>query len=237
MNESAHSHRQNSAEEPPRFRWIDIAFGARRGSPTREARGFLAIGQRAFGVIAIGGIARGLITLGGISIGVLSFGGISVGGWALGGLALGGFAVGGAAAGYVAQGGGAVGRYACGGAAWGTHALSPASFFDQPPTPQSLTFFATYGNPGCRAMVANYATVKEARQHASPERLADELQRMREAQAEARLLHEQSMKAGREQLDAALKEADAAIAAAREQQRLRQDASKPNAPIDPPHPP
>jgi zinc protease len=110
------------------------------GQRAPAARGWIAIGERAYGVIfafgniavggiALGGISAGVIALGGLGLGVLtiaglavgvaSFGGLAVGVVSLGGLAVGVGAVGGMAIGYWALGGGAIAwRAARGGLAW-----------------------------------------------------------------------------------------------------------------------
>jgi hypothetical protein len=105
-----------------------LLTGVRR---QHAARGWLALGDRAYGVIfamgnvAVGGIAVGgllsvgVIALGGITVGGLAIGGLSLGVLAFGGLSGGVFALGGMAMGWMAFGGGAVAwRAAKGGGAW-----------------------------------------------------------------------------------------------------------------------
>lgn len=103
--------------------------------PMAEARGILAIGNRARGVVALGGLSMGVVSLGGLSIGALALGGGALGGLALGGIsagmmAAGGcavgllYAVGGLAIGSVAQGGLAIGEAAIGAKALGKAAFS-----------------------------------------------------------------------------------------------------------------
>ncbi len=112
---------------------IHVNFGPIRSLQVREAavaRGWIAIGDRAYGVLfALGNIACGAISVGGVSVGLVSVGGVCAGGLALGGLsvgaisfgglALGGLAFGGLALGWEAFGGGAIAwRAAFGGLAW-----------------------------------------------------------------------------------------------------------------------
>jgi zinc protease len=86
------------------------------------ARGWIAIGDRAFGVIfALGNVAVGSVAVGGVfSAGLLALGSISVGGLALGAFGLGIVGIGGLGSGLFAFGGIAVGWFALGGcaAAW-----------------------------------------------------------------------------------------------------------------------
>ena len=120
---------------------VDIAIGPRpeAGESRGNARGIIAIGDKATGAIAIGGFARGIVAIGGGAIGVCSIGGGSiglitaVGGGAIGGVALGGgalglFATGGGAVGVVAQGGSALGVVAQGAMAIGVYARGVTAF-------------------------------------------------------------------------------------------------------------
>ncbi len=92
-------------------------------SEAGEAKGWIAIGDRATGLIAIGGIARGGIAIGGLAFGLASFGGVAIGVFALGGLGLGFLGIGGLGMGWNAAGGLAVGIHdACGGGAFAYHA-------------------------------------------------------------------------------------------------------------------
>jgi len=87
-----------------------------------EARGIIAVGDKACGVFAFGGVALGVVACGGLARGLVAIGGaafglISIGGFALGLL----FAFGGFSVGALALGGGAVGWHACGGMVFGWH--------------------------------------------------------------------------------------------------------------------
>ncbi len=90
------------------------------GKPAASvARGWIAIGDRAYGIVlAVGNFAVGGIALGGISFGVLALGGLGIGVIGFGGFGGGIFAAGGGAVGLVATGGLAVGWLALGGAAF-----------------------------------------------------------------------------------------------------------------------
>jgi RNA polymerase sigma factor (sigma-70 family) len=102
---------------------VDINFGPLLPSAdslsrpaARVARGWIALGERAYGVlfaagnIAVGSIALGTVSIGGVAcgalgIGMVGFGGLGMGVLALGGGAIGLFAVGGLAVGWMASGG------------------------------------------------------------------------------------------------------------------------------------
>jgi len=102
------------------FPLVHAHMGRRvHGTPTRTARGWIAVGERAVGLFAFGGVAMGGFAFGGICLGLTGFGGIAAGGFAWGGLAIGGLAWGGVALGYIAFGGMAAGVYAIGGQAFG----------------------------------------------------------------------------------------------------------------------
>ncbi len=102
------------------FPLVHAHMGRRvHGTPTRTARGWIAVGERAIGLFAFGGVSIGGFAFGGVSLGLAGFGGIAAGGLAWGGLAIGGLAWGGVAVGYIAFGGLAAGVYAIGGAAFG----------------------------------------------------------------------------------------------------------------------
>jgi RNA polymerase sigma factor (sigma-70 family) len=106
---------------------VHINFGspavhpADTGVPMRKphiARGWIAIGDRAYGIVlAVGGIATGGIAFGGVSMGGIAFGGASIGLVGIGGFGAGLFAYGGCAVGVFAVGGLALGWLALGGAA------------------------------------------------------------------------------------------------------------------------
>ena len=103
------------------------------GQPFRVAKGWFAVGDRAYGGIACGVVAVGGITSGAVSFSLLAgfsgaavslgvaCGGFALGTLATGGLSLGFLAFGGLAFGYGAVGGFARGRYAMGGNADGTY--------------------------------------------------------------------------------------------------------------------
>ncbi len=119
---------------------VEIRFGSPRPSPGEApdgrrppnvARGWIALGERAYGVIfamgnvAVGGIAvggvfsAGLVALGAINLGVVAVGALSIGVVGIGGLGAGVFALGGVAVGWFAAGGCAMAwRAAKGGVAW-----------------------------------------------------------------------------------------------------------------------
>ncbi len=94
------------------------------GHRPRIARGWIAVGDRAYGVlIAAGGMASGLVAVGGVCFGAVALGGICAGLLSFGGLALGLIAVGGVGVGWDAVGGLAVGWHsAAGGLAVAWHA-------------------------------------------------------------------------------------------------------------------
>jgi RNA polymerase sigma factor (sigma-70 family) len=111
---------------------VHINFGsptlhpADTGVPGRKphiARGWIAIGDRAYGIVlAVGSIATGGIAFGGVSMGGIAFGGAAFGLIGVGGFGAGLFAYGGCAIGIFAVGGLALGWLAVGGLAlalWG----------------------------------------------------------------------------------------------------------------------
>lgn len=98
-----------------------IGYRVGLGRQPLQARGWLAVGDRATGFIALGGTAFGVIAIGGRAVGLLALGGLAAGAIALGGLAAGGLAIGGMAVGHTAAGGCAVGWQAAGGIAVGSH--------------------------------------------------------------------------------------------------------------------
>jgi len=113
-----------------RARWlglplVHVNFGSPSAALGREvkrqpniARGWIAIGDRAYGALAIGNIAVGGIALGGICCGGVALGGLGIGVIGCGGFGAGLFAAGGGAAGWLAAGGLAIGWLAFGGAAF-----------------------------------------------------------------------------------------------------------------------
>lgn len=89
---------------------VHIRTGARAGEKMGTAKGWIAIGDRAYGILfAAGGVAVGGISFGGAAVGVIAIGGACVGLLAIGGFALGGIAMGGGAIGIIAAGGVATG--------------------------------------------------------------------------------------------------------------------------------
>jgi RNA polymerase sigma factor (sigma-70 family) len=98
-------------------------FVNQRGLWRRQtARGWIAVGDRAFGLFAFGNLAIGGVACGGISVGAVAVGGITVGGFCFGGLAIGAVALAGLALGGLACGGFAAGWQAVGGGAFGWRA-------------------------------------------------------------------------------------------------------------------
>jgi RNA polymerase sigma factor (sigma-70 family) len=94
------------------------ADAAQGGRKSKIARGWIAIGDRAYGIIlAVGGIATGGIAIGGVSMGGIAFGGAAFGLVGIGGFGAGLFAFGGGAIGVFAVGGLALGWLALGGLA------------------------------------------------------------------------------------------------------------------------
>ena len=74
---------------------IDINLGVSADGTPTTAKGWIAIGAKAYGlVLAIGAIAIAPISWGGISLGVLTYGGIALGIWAVGVFTLGWKAIG-----------------------------------------------------------------------------------------------------------------------------------------------
>jgi hypothetical protein len=102
---------------------LHICFNCVKDGKTLPAKGWIAIGTKAYGIIfAFGAIAVGCVSMGGLAIGLLAIGGFGIGFLAFGGMAVGFAAIGGAAIGYVACGGGAIGWLgASGGAVWTRH--------------------------------------------------------------------------------------------------------------------
>ena len=119
---------------------LHVCFNCIKDGKTLPAKGWIAIGTRAYGILfAFGAVAVGGISSGGLAIGLVAIGGVGAGLFAFGGLAVGFAAMGGAAAGYVAFGGGAIGwlgasggatlarHFAQGGGAIAQHANDPAA--------------------------------------------------------------------------------------------------------------
>ena len=119
---------------------VHIRFNVLEADKFLPAKGWVAIGNRAFGVLfAYGAIAVGCISMGGLAFGLLALGGFGIGFLAFGGASLGVAAMGGASVGWIAFGGGAVGwlaaaggravahYFAVGGTALAQHANDPAA--------------------------------------------------------------------------------------------------------------
>jgi RNA polymerase sigma factor (sigma-70 family) len=119
---------------------LHVRFNCVAAGKTLPAKGWIAIGEKAYGILfAFGAIAVGGISSGGLAFGLVALGGVGIGFLAFGGLALGFAVMGGAAAGYVAFGGGAIGwlgasggatlarHFALGGGAIAQHANDPAA--------------------------------------------------------------------------------------------------------------
>jgi zinc protease len=117
---------------------VHVRFNRDMAAP--PAKGWIAIGTKAYGVIfAAGAFAVGFISWGALAFGVVALGGVGIGLLAFGGLALGLGATGGGAIGYVAFGGGAIGwlgaaggatlahHFAVGGGAMAQHANDHAA--------------------------------------------------------------------------------------------------------------
>ena len=102
---------------------VHILFNAEENGKPMAARGWVAIGTRAYGILyAAGVVSVGGISCGATAIGIIAIGGSSIGLFSFGGFALGFAAMGGASIGYMAIGGGAIGWLAAsGGAAVARH--------------------------------------------------------------------------------------------------------------------
>jgi RNA polymerase sigma factor (sigma-70 family) len=102
---------------------LHIRLNCVEAGKTLPAKGWVAVGNRAYGILfAAGTIAVGAISCGPVAVGVLAGGAFGIGLFAFGGLAIGLAAIGGAAVGYVAFGGGVIGWLgASGGAALAHH--------------------------------------------------------------------------------------------------------------------
>lgn len=120
---------------------VHIHFGTDEQGNMRTAKGWIAIGTKAYGVLyAAGALAVGGISCGAQAVGIIAIGGFGVGVFAFGGMALGILALGGASIGYLAFGGGAIGwlgamggatlarHYAVGGGAIAEHANDHAAY-------------------------------------------------------------------------------------------------------------
>ncbi|PWU13714.1 MAG: sigma-70 family RNA polymerase sigma factor [Verrucomicrobia bacterium] len=119
---------------------LHIRVNCVEGGKTLPAKGWIAVGNRAYGILfAAGTFAVGGMSCGPLAVGAVALGGFGLGLFAFGGLAVGAAAIGGAALGYVAYGGGAIGwlgasggavlarHFAMGGGALATHANDPAA--------------------------------------------------------------------------------------------------------------
>jgi hypothetical protein len=102
---------------------LHVRFNCVEAGKTLPAKGWIAVGDRAYGILfAFGAIAVGGISCGPLAVGLVALGGFGIGLFAFGGLAVGFAAMGGAAVGYVAFGGGAIGWLgASGGAVLARH--------------------------------------------------------------------------------------------------------------------
>ena len=122
------------------FPLLHVRFNCVAAGKTLPAKGWIAVGNRAYGIVfAAGTIAVGGISCGPLAVGLLALGGCGIGLFAFGGLALGFAAIGGAAVGYLAFGGGAIGwlgasggavvarHFALGGGAIAQHANDQAA--------------------------------------------------------------------------------------------------------------
>ena len=140
---------------------IHVNVGGTPEARMPVAKGWIAIGAKAYGVlfaagavaiggISFGGLAVGLVTWGGLGIGALVWGGFALGIWSMGGLAVGWKAIGGCALGWSAvQGGVALARdFAQGAVAWAAHAndASAAAFFRKDDFFQLAREFGTHAH-------------------------------------------------------------------------------------------
>jgi RNA polymerase sigma factor (sigma-70 family) len=98
---------------------VHIRWNCEEGGKTLAAKGWIAMGNKAFGVIyATGQFSIGCISMGVVPIGLVSVGAFAAGLFAFGGFSLAWVSMGGFAIGYMAFGGGTIGWLgACGGAA------------------------------------------------------------------------------------------------------------------------
>jgi RNA polymerase sigma factor (sigma-70 family) len=119
---------------------LHIRLNCVEAGKTLPAKGWVAVGNRAYGILfAAGTFAVGVISWGPVAVGALACGAFGIGLFAFGGLAIGLAAIGGAAVGYVAFGGGVIGwlgasggaalahHFALGGGALAAHANDPAA--------------------------------------------------------------------------------------------------------------
>jgi RNA polymerase sigma factor (sigma-70 family) len=119
---------------------LHIRLNCVKAGKTLPAKGWIAIGNKAYGILfAAGTFAVGGISCGAVAVGALAGGAFGIGLFAFGGLAIGLAAIGGAAVGYVAFGGGVIGwlgasggaalahHFALGGGALAAHANDPAA--------------------------------------------------------------------------------------------------------------
>jgi RNA polymerase sigma factor (sigma-70 family) len=109
---------------------LHIRFNCAEAGKCLPAKGWIAIGTKAYGIVfACGVFAVGLVALGGVGMGLLAFGGMSLGVAATGGGAIGYVAYGGGAIGWLGAAGGATlaRHFAVGGGALAQHANDPAA--------------------------------------------------------------------------------------------------------------
>jgi RNA polymerase sigma factor (sigma-70 family) len=119
---------------------LHIRLNCVEAGKTLPAKGWIAVGNRAYGILfAAGTFAVGVISCGPVAVGALAGGAFGIGLFAFGGLAIGVAAIGGAAVGYIAFGGGVIGwlgasggaalahHFALGGGALAAHANDPAA--------------------------------------------------------------------------------------------------------------
>jgi RNA polymerase sigma factor (sigma-70 family) len=102
---------------------LHIRLNCVEARKTLPAKGWIAIGNKAYGILfAVGTIALGGIACGPLAVGLVAVGAVGIGLFAFGGLGIGFAAIGGAALGCLAFGGGALGwQAAAGGAALARH--------------------------------------------------------------------------------------------------------------------
>jgi RNA polymerase sigma factor (sigma-70 family) len=139
---------------------IHILFHGTNTGKKAAAKGWIAIGTKAYGILfASGGVAVGCVSMGGLAIGVVGIGGFGIGGLAFGGSCVGIAAIGGAALGYMAYGGAAIGWLAAsGGAALAHHFAVGGSALAQHANDQAAQVFMR-GNPFFRHAWAIFDTL------------------------------------------------------------------------------
>jgi RNA polymerase sigma factor (sigma-70 family) len=120
--------------------WLHIRLNCVEAGRTLPAKGWIAVGNKAYGILfAAGTIAVGGVSCGPLAVGALAVGAFGIGLFAFGALAIGLAAIGGVGLGYVAYGGGAIGwlgasggavlarHFALGSGALAAHANDPAA--------------------------------------------------------------------------------------------------------------